>query len=188
MATNYKRRRLWVDTPFQGRLLFRIGFYMLMYALLVWHIGFTFEVLMSIARNGFSKGMSTIYMEYLRSQTPLLYAFAVIAPILLYDMLKFSNRVAGPLFRCRRVMEEMAEGKQVPEFIPRKHDLLREFFQAFNALITSWNTRLNAGANGSAPGADTTAISPPDDALPPKSPSAEAQRVQIQPADTFTAR
>jgi hypothetical protein len=50
-------------------------------------------------------------------------------------------------------MEEMASGKPVPEFVPRKHDLMRELFQAFNALIKEWNNRLNAHANGQSNGA-----------------------------------
>jgi hypothetical protein len=44
-------------------------------------------------------------------------------------------------------MEEMAAGKVVAKFTPRRHDLLGEFFQSFNALIETCNARARAAAN-----------------------------------------
>jgi hypothetical protein len=46
---------------------------------------------------------------------------------------KFSNRIAGPLYRCRRVMRDMAAGKIVPAFKARENDLMKEVFDVFNA-------------------------------------------------------
>jgi hypothetical protein len=156
MRTEYKRSRLWVDA-IQTNLLFRMGFYLLLYAVIVWHIGFVFNVLTSLVANGIRKGFGEFYLEYLAAQKPLLYAFLLSAPVLLYDMLKFSNRIAGPLFRCRRVMDEMAAGKSVTEFQPRKHDFMGEFFRSFNALIRAWNARATTGTNGHAGEATGTA-------------------------------
>ncbi len=144
----YKRRRLWVDPPFQFRLLLRMGLYLLLFAVTVLHIGFTFHFMMDFARNGVRMGIDELYLEYLSQQTPLLYTLILLAPILLYNLLKFSHRIAGPLYRCRKVMQEMASGAPVPEFIPRKHDLMRELFQAFNELIIEWNTRVQTNVNG----------------------------------------
>jgi hypothetical protein len=68
----------------------------------------------------------------------------VIAPLVLYDILKFSHRISGPLYRRRQVMRDMAAGKAVPEFRPRKHDLLADVYVDFNALIRSWNARIGS--------------------------------------------
>jgi hypothetical protein len=45
-------------------------------------------------------------------------------------------------------MQEMAEGKPVPEFTPRRHDLMPELFEAFNCLIREWNARAGSERNG----------------------------------------
>jgi hypothetical protein len=41
-------------------------------------------------------------------------------------------------------MRDMAEGRVVPEFRPRKHDLLAGVFVDFNALIRIWNARIGS--------------------------------------------
>ena len=40
-------------------------------------------------------------------------------------------------------MLEMASGKPVPEFKPRKQDLMPELFDAFNTLIKQCNARIS---------------------------------------------
>jgi hypothetical protein len=121
--------------------------YLFLLALFTWHIGFVFDVMASVATHG-SQPMGALYLEYLQQQKHLLLAAVLVMPIMLYDLLKFSHRVAGPLYRCRKVMQEMAEGKCVPEFQPRKHDLMGEFFTAFNALIKAWNVTRGSSGNG----------------------------------------
>jgi hypothetical protein len=181
MAIKFKRARLLVDAAFQARLLARMGLYLFLYAVVVWHLGFLYEVLLSSARTGFPRPISAVYVEYLQAQTPLLYAFLMMTPILLYDLLKFSNRIAGPLFRCRRMMQKMADGKLVEEFIPRKNDFLSEFFQSFNALIATCNARVQMSKDASPGVAGTLPSEPLGEGAPPRSPSAEAQRLNIQP-------
>src|SRR5262245_4535771 len=98
MPQKFKRSRLLVDTAFQFRLLARMAFYLLAYTLVVFHIGFAFEVMATIASQGLGEGGGHLYLEYLERQRPLLFALVLITPILLYDLLKFSHRIAGPLF------------------------------------------------------------------------------------------
>src|SRR5947207_11874011 len=102
----------------------------------------------------------------------------MILPAFLYDLLKFSHRVAGPLLRCRHLMNEMAAGKTVPEFKPRKYDLMKNFFDAFNALIKKWNAQVNARANeeasrpaANAPAEKEVTVPAEAPALPALSPS-----------------
>jgi hypothetical protein len=166
MKTTFPRKRLWVDPPFQGRLLLRLVSYLAIYTFVGWHLGFLFETARVVASGQPAKSFLTMYVEYIQRQLPMVFAFAVLLPPLLYDLLKFSNRVAGPLFRCRRVMREMAAGAVVPEFTPRKGDFMGELFAAFNALIHSWNARAKAGAEAAAKeaapaaGPDTPAETP----------------------------
>jgi hypothetical protein len=140
------RKRLWINPAFQGRLLLHIGSYFLLYFSIICILGFLLflrEALMTKQFKG-TFGMYTIYLTQLR---PLFLATAILTPYFIYDLLKFSNRVAGPLYRCQKMMREMAEGKPVREFQPRKFDLMPEFYADFNALIRTWNSRVASAAN-----------------------------------------
>src|SRR5258708_24977958 len=111
MGKEFKRTRLWVNGPFQLRLLVHLIAYFLLYIFIVFHIGFFYEFMVVLFANGSpDKQVGRLYVEFLFKQTPLLLSFAAIAPAILYDMLKFSHRVAGPLYRCRNVTLEMAAG------------------------------------------------------------------------------
>lgn len=149
MKPTFKRKRLWVDTAFQARLLVRIAFYFVAYVLVLLHVGFIFEALGHLT-GGATRSLDELYLNYIGRQTSLLVTLLLVVPIMLYDMLKFSHRLAGPLFRCRKVMQEMAQGKAVPEFKARKHDLLVELFAAFNQLIHEWNRRVGGATGGHA--------------------------------------
>src|SRR5262245_46495482 len=120
MNSSFKRTRLWVDPPFQARLLARMCLYLLLFVLVVLHIGFFLDTIRDLAANGPVKNFGALYAEYIRRQVPLLVALALMVPPVLFNLLRFSHRIAGPLFRCRRVMQEMAAGQVVPEFKPRQ--------------------------------------------------------------------
>jgi hypothetical protein len=137
----FKRTRLWIDPAFQSRLLIRLCWYLFFYWIVIWHVGFLFQLVPELLSSNLTKQFSGLYADYFKRQLPLLYALVLVMPIILRDLLKFSHRIAGPLFRCRKVMNEMASGKPVSEFKPRKHDLMVELFQAFNRLIKEWNRR-----------------------------------------------
>jgi hypothetical protein len=146
-----------------------MGLYLLFYVAFVWHVGFVFHAMREAATNGLSKGLGSLYVEFLQHQSSLLLALVLILPPILYDLLKFSNRIAGPLYRCRNVMRQIADGESVPEFEPRKGDQFREFFQTFNALIKVWNARLGAAEPRAeeTPGPLDTSCAAPDRALTP---------------------
>lgn len=144
MGPKFNRSRLLVDPPFQARLLLRVGVYFLLYVLIVWHVGFALEMIRNAADGGVRKSVADLYVDFLSHQMMLIYAMVFTAPTFLYNLLKFSHRVAGPLYRCRSVMTEMAAGKAVPEFKPRQGDLMRELFLAFNSLIAAWNAKIAA--------------------------------------------
>jgi hypothetical protein len=153
MAPQYKRKRLWIDPPFQSRLLLRAAGYLFAYAFVFWHVSFFIELIGSMATDGLRDGVGSLYLAVLWKQRALLLALVVTGPMFLYDMLKFSHRIAGPLYRCRNVMQEMADGHRVPEFVPRENDLMKELFATFNNLVKVWNSRVAdpappAAANG----------------------------------------
>jgi len=158
-----KRSRLVVDPPVQFRLLGRLGAYLVIYTVTLLHVGFALEVLEKIVLVDDGPLVADLYVDYLIRQKSLLIGMFLILPVLLYDLLKFSHRIVGPLFRVRRWMADMAAGKIVREFVPRKNDLMTELFEAFNVLIKACNARVAAAPNA-----------PPS---PPPAPPAEVDGV-----------
>ena len=144
MAKSMKRSRLLVDPAFQVRLLVRVVAYVLIYFVLVFFISFVLVAIYRTIDLEVEKSFGQLLIDFILEQRGLLLTLLVVAPVWLYDLLKFSNRIAGPLFRCRQVMLEMARGKIVPEFKPRKGDFMTEFFAAFNELIRECNSRVAA--------------------------------------------
>jgi hypothetical protein len=148
MASKHKRGRLLVDPGFQIRLLARFAGYCFVWSLLLVHISFAIDYIFvhmtNVALNqGVHKTLGEVYLQFLQQLSPVLVTWVVVMPLFLRDLLRFSNRVAGPLYRCRKVMQDMASGKPVTEFEPRKRDLMKNFFDDFNALIRQWNSRVN---------------------------------------------
>jgi len=142
-SKKFTRKQLWIDSPFQSRMLLRQCLYGLLFIVVLWHVTFVFDVMSRIASsNAPNLDLGSLYVDFAYRQKPLLISFVLIMPILLYDMLKFSHRVAGPLFRCRRFIDDMVAGKTVPEFKPREKDLMLEFFDSFNSLTKIWNARV----------------------------------------------
>jgi hypothetical protein len=146
MASGNIRKRLWINPAFQGRLLIHIGTYFLLYLMIICMLGFLLFLQEALLGKQF-KGGFALYSIYLTQVRPLFLATAILMPYFIYDLIKFSNRVAGPLYRCQKVMREMASGNPVREFQPRKHDLMPEFYADFNALILAWNSRIMPSAN-----------------------------------------
>jgi hypothetical protein len=166
MGLLYKRTRLWINPGLQLRLMGRLSLYLLLYTYVVWHFAFLIEVAGVFPGGAPGKGIADLYLESLQKQAPFLWALAVMVPIVIYDLLKFSHRIAGPLHRARQLLLAMSEGKQVAPFTPRQHDLLDEMSQALNALIREWNARLEgaaapAAAKASLPAAERVAVTMP---------------------------
>ncbi len=152
MGMPYFRKRLWIKPAFQGRLLLHIGSYFLLYLLIICLMGFLLFLQQSLVAKQVKSGIGP-YATYLGELRPLLYASIILLPYFIYDLIKFSNRVAGPLYRLQKTMREMADGKPVQEFKPRKGDLMPEFFDDFNALLRTWNSRFPTETTPAAPSA-----------------------------------
>lgn len=145
MMPQHKRSRIWVDTPFQLGLMVRVSAYLLLYSVVVFHVAFAFDLLSTITAQGLHQRLAEIYRDFILRQRPLLFSLILVAPIVLFDVVRFSHRLAGPLYRCRMVMRDMVDGKSVSQIKLRDKDLLQEMVQIFNALIVLWNARSQVG-------------------------------------------
>jgi signal transduction histidine kinase len=59
----------------------------------------------------------------------------IVLPVLLYDLTKYTNRFAGPIYRLQRGMNDVAEGKFVPPMVFRKGDSWQDLADSFNRIV-----------------------------------------------------
>jgi hypothetical protein len=55
-------------------------------------------------------------------------------PIVLFDVLRFSNRFTGPMVRVRRMLKRMIEGEPVPPISFREGDFWDDFAEDINGV------------------------------------------------------
>ena len=61
-------------------------------------------------------------------------ASLVLLPAVIFDLLRLSNRFAGPMFRLRRSMHDLAQGRPVAAVRFRHADFWQEFADDFNTI------------------------------------------------------
>ena len=132
------RRKLLVDRFLQGRLMLRVALYWTLYHAALWHS----LVLVRYLQHRFA-GLSgaevpSFREEYFRafqdSQT-LLLAAVLLLPAVIWETLRQTHRVAGPLFRFQATLQALILGENPPAVQLRKGDLLKPFEQTMNEFL-----------------------------------------------------
>ena len=66
---------------------------------------------------------------------PGLIASFILLPMVVVDIIRLSNRFAGPLVRLRRAMRALARGEHVQPIYFREGDFWQEFANEFNGIL-----------------------------------------------------
>jgi hypothetical protein len=66
---------------------------------------------------------------------PVLFASALVLPLLLADVLRVSNRFAGPMYRLRNALRDLADGKPVTPVKFREGDFWCNMADEFNRVL-----------------------------------------------------
>ena len=160
-----KRQRMFVNGLIQGRLLMRAAGYWIVYHIVLWHTLFLYRYLeyrASLAAGGPPKSFSEQYGEFVLDYYPMVICAVLVLPILLYDVMWLTHRIAGPLTRFENTLKRMERGERVAPVRLRERDLLTHFQGAFNDFIAHYNSvRYGSGPIGerNAPADDQGAIS-----------------------------
>lgn len=64
-----------------------------------------------------------------------------VLPFVLYDMLRITNRIAGPLYRFEQTMKQFEETGVLPKTQLRENDLLTDFCGRFNRFVAAMHER-----------------------------------------------
>ena len=126
------RKHLFVDPKVQGALVTRVVLY--------WGICLITVTLMLLCWRivtGPARMFYTHFNDMWFFYGPALVASVLLLPLVIVDIIRLSNRFAGPMLRLRRSMRELTRGEHVEPVEFRDGDYWQEFADEFNALAAA---------------------------------------------------
>lgn len=139
-----QRRKYYVSSPIQGRLITRMAAYWCVYHLVLWHAMFLYRFLQyrdSLADGAPEVPWWNLYTAFAFENSTMLICAVLVFPIILWDMIHLTHRVAGPLVRFQNTLRRMSEGEEVKEVKLREGDMLDDLRDAFNDFLDSLQER-----------------------------------------------
>ena len=123
------RRQLFVDAKIQGALVVRAILYWVVCLITITLMLLCWRILTGPARV-FYRHFDDMWFYY----GPPLMASFLLLPVVVVDLVRFSNRFVGPFLRLRRSMRALARGEHVEPIEFRRGDFWKEFADEFNAV------------------------------------------------------
>ena len=126
---NRLRKKLYVNPEVQRALILRsiLHWFFYLSAILL------FVVVLTTLRDPSQLALNLIFKSFVYL-APAIIASVMLLPFFLYDILKSSNRVAGPIFRLRNEIRTLTSGEDVEELSFRDGDHWSELADDFNLL------------------------------------------------------
>lgn len=125
-----KRKKLFIDPIVQGALLRRIMVHWVYFILGSFFTIVTLQVMVHGVDRPFTEHVTQVWNQY------GIMAFVVICflPAFIYDSIKLSHRFAGPIYKLRLTLREMAAGGDPGEIKFRKDDYWGEIARDINQI------------------------------------------------------
>ena len=142
-AKFHPRKCLFVNREIQGRLLARTALYWMLYHGVLWMAMFLYRYADhrgAVQAGAALRPFSDLYGQFVNEHFSMWICAIAILPIVLWDLLKFSHRIVGPLVPFQRAIEHLAAGEKVTEVRLRHGDLLFDLQTAFNQYLSSLRT------------------------------------------------
>jgi methyl-accepting chemotaxis protein len=134
------RKKVYVSRMIQGRLLQRLAMYWGLYHLVLWHTMFLYRCLQyrgELLAGGQPVPFAELYGGFVAQHYSVVVCALAVFPIVFWDMLRQTHRVAGPLVRFQNALRQLAAGEPVERIRLRKGDLVLELQDAFNEFLES---------------------------------------------------
>jgi len=130
-SSSYKslRKQFFVDPKVQGALIWRTILYWCMCMVTIGLMLLCWRIVTGPSRL-FFRQLDDMWFFY----GPALVASALMLPVLILDVIRLSNRFAGPLVRLRRSMRALTRGEHVEPIQFRDNDFWHDFAEEFNAV------------------------------------------------------
>ena len=124
-----QRKHLFVEPKVQGLLVARVVLYWIVCLISITLFLLSWRIVTGPARI-FYTHFDDMWFHY----GPALIASLLLLPLMIIDVIRFSNRFVGPMLRLQRSMRQLARGEDVEPIEFRDADFWQEFATAFNAL------------------------------------------------------
>ena len=130
--TSRKRTKQLIDPKVQGTLIFRVVVYWVLCTFGIFSLLASVPVVVcTLGLNDPPPASQLVYQTWVNFW-PAVCASLLMLPLVVIDVLRVSNRFAGPAFKMRRALRDLANGKDVEELRFREKDFWRDFADEFN--------------------------------------------------------
>lgn len=131
------RKRLLINWSVQGPLLIRLIVHLVTYSAATFSLVILCWMYQRQAiESAFGPHTEPLNLFWYRF-LPIVGCCLGVLPFVLYDMLKITNRIAGPLYRFEKTMQELEETGVLPKARLRENDLLTDFCGRYNKFVTA---------------------------------------------------
>jgi len=127
----YQRSRYLIDPKVQWSIAGLITYHWAIFLLCLITISVIVQVMVAAGHQPFYESLWTAA----RAQVPILGMMVLMLPIFLRDMLKMTNRFAGPMFRLRTSLADLAQNRSTPKIRFRSRDFWQEVAEDFNSVL-----------------------------------------------------
>lgn len=139
-----RRKKMYVNRRVQGRIIGRVAAYWILYHFVLWHGLFVYRYAqhrVAVAGGENAVPFRELYSQFCADYSPLLFCAALILPLFMFDFVRMTHRVVGPLVRVRNALQRLMAGERVPHVEFRKGDLITEFEAEFNEFLAFYDRR-----------------------------------------------
>lgn len=127
----YQRSRYLIDPKVQWSIASMITYHWAVFLLCLVTISAMVQVVVAAGQHPFVTSLTSAF----RSHVPILGMMILMLPIFLRDMLKLTNRFAGPMFRLRLSLSSLARRRPTSKIRFRSQDFWQEVADDFNAIM-----------------------------------------------------
>ena len=132
------RRQKLVNKVIQGGILKHTLFYWCVYHVILWHGMFLYHYCAyqgHLLAGGRPMSFAELYSQFTLQNFSLLVVSLAILPLVAWDVVQITHRVAGPLVAFSNALRALTRGEQVRQVRIRKGDYLTDFQQVFNTYL-----------------------------------------------------
>ena len=140
----YKRKNFFIKKDLQGRYIFGV-FMTVVLATVLFYLLFSFFMAdtLSISYEDYNLELGTsarvLFGRYLGAQWIFLVVGGIVVAFL---TMRYTHRVAGPIYRFEKALEEMKAGDFSSRIVLRDRDELKEIADSFNAVNRGLSARI----------------------------------------------
>ena len=125
-----QRKRVYIDPQVQGILARRL--------IIHWAMFICFAMVLAFCMQILGNPLQTFREHAERAwwiHGPFFLILVALIPVFVRDSIKLSNRFAGPIYRIRKTIRIIAEGKPAPRLKFRDDDYWQDLAEEFNAMV-----------------------------------------------------